>query len=94
MNYKKAYQKIKEQLKQEKGEEEKRYKIIKNMVFMTFITAIVFNLLDKLTPIPMGIEDGLSGDFYLLPMVFVGLFYLVYSFLWRAGKVKGRLMIF
>lgn len=94
MNYKKAYLNLKNTSKVIKEELDKRERRLKNIVLMTFISGLLFNFLDKLTPIPMSIEDGLSFNLYLLPMVFVGLFYLVYGYLWQAGKVKGRLMIF
>lgn len=93
-SYKKANQKLEERLKELEEHSHKSSVAFRNMIMMPAAIGILFNLLDKLTSIPLSMEDGLSANFYLLPMIFVGLFYLVYGFLWQAGKVKGRLMIY
>ncbi len=67
---------------------------IKNLIIVSIPLAILFSILNNHTSIPLSVEDGLKWNLYLLPMLIVGLFYLVYSFLYHSGKVKGRLLIF
>lgn len=58
------------------------------------IVGLVMSALDRYTPIPMSIDDGLKVNYYLLPMLVIGLFYVVYILLYKFGKVNGRLLLY
>lgn len=66
--------------------------ILNGFVFMMII-GFVSGLLDNYTKIPLSVEDGLNANYYMLPMLFVGVFYMIYSGLYVSGKVKGKLLI-
>lgn len=68
-------------------------KATKNVIAFSVISAIIFNILNNKTNIPLSIEDGLSFNLYLLPMLTVAIFYIVYGILYCNHKVKGRLYI-
>ncbi len=63
-----------------------------NGVMGMMIIGFVSGLLDNYTKIPLSVEDGLNANYYLLPMLFVGVFYIIYSGLYVRDKVKGKLL--
>ena len=54
---------------------------------------IVMILLDRYTRIPLSVEDGLTANWGLLPILIVAIFYFVYSFMCVHGNAKGRLLL-
>ena len=70
------------------------YIILKNIIFVGIPLAVIFGVLNNYTSIPLSIEDGLSWNLYLLPLMIVGFFYLIYGILYDLGKVKVRFLIF
>jgi len=66
---------------------------LKNFILISIPFAILFGLLNHYTSIPLSVDDGLKWNLYLSPLLFIAVFYFIYTELYCAGKVKGRFLI-
>lgn len=65
-----------------------------NLMVYTIPFMVIGTWLNNKTSIPLSVQDGLSWNVYMLPILVVSLLIFIYSLLYSKGKVKGRFLLF
>lgn len=61
---------------------------VRNGILPLFIATIIMSFLDKIFPL------NTSIDYYMIPVLGIGIFYFIYAILYESNKVKGRFLFF
>lgn len=63
-----------------------------NLMLFALPYAIIAGWLNDHTSIPLSLEDGLSINLYLIPMIIWAVYIAVYCWLYEYKKVKGTFL--
>jgi hypothetical protein len=66
---------------------------VKNLMMWFIPYVVIISLLDNYTSIPLSMEDGLAANYYLMPMLIIGLGLGIYCLLYEYKKVKGTWLL-
>ena len=62
---------------------------VKNLMMWVIPYTVIISLLDNYTSMPLSMEDGLAANYYLIPMMAIGIWIGIYCLLYEYKKVKG-----
>lgn len=68
------------------------YILIANIMIWLVPYAFILNLLDDFTSLPISMSDGLAANYWMIPMIVIGIGMMVYCLLYEHGKVKGKFL--
>ena len=66
--------------------------LVRNLIMWLVPYGFIVSLLDKYTSLPISMEDGLAANYWMIPMIAIGIWIGIYCLLYEDGKVKGKFL--
>ena len=65
---------------------------VRNLIIWLIPYGLIINVLDNYTSWPISMNDGLAINYWLIPMIIIGIGLGIYCLLYEYNKVKGRFL--
>lgn len=65
---------------------------VRNLMMWLIPYAVILNIFDNHTSLPVSMEDGLIANYWMIPMIIIGIGLGIYCFLYEYKKVKGTFL--